>query len=82
MSVDFDDLLYEKMTFGESGEKGWFSQRFAESLGKAWPKKAFPWKLGGLNYGLVMSRFQGTRSEGSPDSSSVEASEREQGPTS
>ncbi len=59
---------------------------FGESSAKAWRKKAFPWKLGGLNCGLVMSRFQEARWEGSADSSGVEVSELadegEQGPTS
>ena len=54
----------KKWPLAKVGKKGWFSQRFAESLGKAWPKKAFPWKLGGLNYGLAMSRFQGSSRRG------------------
>ena len=63
-----------------------FSRKFGECLAKAWRKKAFPWKLGGLNCGLAMSRFQEARWEGSPDSSGVEVSELadegEQRPTS
>ena len=44
-----------------------FSRKFGESLAKAWRKMAFPWKLGGLNCGLVVSEL---------------ADEGEQGPTS
>ena len=46
---------------------GLFSRKFGESLAKTWRKMAFPWKLGGLNCGLVVSAL---------------ADEGEQGPAS
>ena len=36
---------------------GDFLRKFAESFAKAWRKMAFPWKLGGLDCGLVVSEL-------------------------
>ena len=61
--------------------QGDFSRKFGESLDKTWREKAFPWKLGGLNCVLVMTRFQMSPSSWGVELSEL-ADEGEQGPTS